>query len=75
MEAWRKSSRCYIPAMIKIVIEIKELDEGERKAMNVALKSEKDQPTALEEGLWKKVMPAVKDLLLNSGLMGTRASE
>jgi len=71
--AWRKSSPCYIPAMIEIIIEIKELDEGSRKAMNVALKSKKNDPTALEEGMKDRIFPAVKDLLLNSGAMGDRA--
>jgi hypothetical protein len=59
--------------MIEIIIEIKELDEGSRKAMNVALRQEKNEPTALEEGMKDRILPAVKDLLLNSGAMGDRA--
>ena len=59
--------------MIEIIIEIKELDEGSRKAMNVALRQERNEPTALEEGMKDRILPAVKDLLLNSGIMGDRA--
>ena len=59
--------------MIEIIIEIKELDEGSRKAMNVALRQERNEPTALEEGMKDRILPAVKDLLLNSGVMGDRA--
>lgn len=59
--------------MIKVTIEIKELDEGSRKAMNVALRAEKDQPTALEKQFEERILPAVKDLLRDSGLLGERA--
>ena len=60
--------------MIEIIVEIKELDEGSRKAMNVALLAKKDQPTTLEEGMENRILPALKDWLLNSGVMGERAS-
>jgi len=60
--------------MIEIIIEIKELDEYSRQAINVALRAKKGQPTPLEEGMEKRILPAVKDLLLNSGVMGQRAS-
>jgi hypothetical protein len=59
--------------MIEIIIEIKELDEGSHQAMNVALKAKKEQPTSLEEGMNNRLLPAVKNLLLNSGVMGERA--
>jgi len=59
--------------MIKVTIEIKELDEGSRKAMNVALRAENDQPTALEKQFEDRILPAVKDLLRDSGLLGERA--
>jgi hypothetical protein len=60
--------------MVEIIIEIKELDEGSRKAINVALKSNKSQQTSLEEGMEKRILPKVEDMLLNSGVMGERAS-
>jgi hypothetical protein len=41
--------------------------------MNVALRQERNEPTALEEGMKDRILPAVKDLLLNSGVMGDRA--
>jgi hypothetical protein len=59
--------------MIEIIVEIKELDEGSRKAINVGLRAKKQQPTALEEGMNNRILPAVKNLLLNSGVMGERA--
>ena len=59
--------------MIKITIEIKELDEGSRKAMNIALRAEKDQPTPLEKQFEDRILPAVRNMLKDSGLLGERA--
>ena len=59
--------------MIEIIIAIKELDEDSRRGMNVALRTKKEQPTALEAGMNNRILPAVKNLLLDSGVMGERA--
>ena len=59
--------------MIKISIEIKELDEGSRKAVNVALRADRENETPIERGMESRILPAVKELLKNSGLLGERA--
>jgi len=59
--------------MIKITIEIKQLEEGSRKAMNIALRAEKEQPTPLEKQFEERILPAVRDMLKNCGLLGERA--
>ena len=46
--------------MVEIIIEIKELDEGSRKAMNVSLRAKQSKPTTLEEGMKDRIFPAVK---------------
>jgi hypothetical protein len=58
--------------MIKIIVEIKELDEGSRKAVNVALRADRENDTPIERGMEDRILPALKDLLKNSGLLGER---
>ncbi len=60
--------------MIEITIEIKELVGGSKKAINVALRAEKLNDTPIERGMEERIMPAVKALLRDSGLLGERAS-
>ena len=60
--------------MINITIEIKELDEGSRKAVNVALRANRENETPIEEGMEQRILPALKHLLRDSGLLGERAS-
>ena len=41
--------------------------------MNIALRAEKEQPTPLEKQFEERILPAVRDMLKNSGLLGERA--
>lgn len=60
--------------MIEITIEIKELAEGTKKAINVGLRSKKTNDTPIERGMEDRILPAVKHLLKDSGLLGERAN-
>lgn len=60
--------------MIEITIEIKELIEGSKKAVNVALRTKKSNDTAIERGMEERILPAVKKLLGDSGTLGQPAS-
>ncbi len=60
--------------MIEITIEIKELIEGSKKAVNVALRTKKSNDTPIERGMEERILPAVKTLLRDSGTLGDRAS-
>ena len=60
--------------MIKVTIEIKELDEDSRKALNVALRVNRDTDTPIERGMESRLLPAIKHLLRDSGLLGERAN-
>ena len=60
--------------MIKVTIEIEELDKNSRQAVNVALRVNRDKETAIERGLEQRILPAVKHLLRDSGLLGERAN-
>ena len=59
--------------MIEITIEIRELAEDSKKAVNVALRAKRTGETPIERGMEGRILPAVKDLLKNSGLLGERA--
>ena len=59
--------------MIEITIEIRELAEDWKKAINVALRSKKTKETSIERGMEDRILPAVKNLLKNSGVLGDRA--
>jgi hypothetical protein len=59
--------------MINITIEIKELDEGSRKAVNVALTANRENDTSIERGMEDRILPALKHLLRDSGLLGELA--
>jgi len=61
-------------AMIEITIEIKQLLEDSKKAINVALRAKKTNDTPIERGMEERILPAVKALLRDSGLLGERAS-
>jgi hypothetical protein len=58
--------------MINVTIEIKELDEGSKKALNVALRVNRDKETPIERGMERRILPAVKHLLRDTGLLGER---
>jgi len=60
--------------MIEITIEIRELIEGSKKAVNVALRAKKTNDTPIERGMEERILPAVKTLLRDSGILGGRAS-
>jgi hypothetical protein len=60
--------------MIEIIIEIKELVEGSKKVLNVALRTKTTNDTPIERGMEERILPAVKNLLGDSGLLGERAS-
>jgi hypothetical protein len=60
--------------MINITIQIKELDEGSKKAVNVALRANRDNDTPIERGMEDRILPALKHLLKDSGLLGEKAS-
>jgi len=49
--------------MIKLIIEIEELSDDPRKAVNVGWKTEKERPTSKENSLAQGISPALKDLL------------
>lgn len=59
--------------MVEITIEISELAEDSEKAVNVALRAKRTNETPIERGMKDRILPAVKDLLKNSGLLGERA--
>jgi hypothetical protein len=59
--------------MIEITIEIKELAEGPKKAVNVALRAKRTTETPIERGMEARILPALKHLLKDSGLLGERA--
>jgi len=56
--------------MIEITIEIQEVTEGAKKAVNVGLRAEKTNDTPIERGMEDRILPAVKHLLKDSGLLG-----
>ena len=56
--------------MINITIEINELDEGSKKAINVALRANRENETPIERGMEDRILPALKQLLRDSGLLG-----
>jgi hypothetical protein len=60
--------------MINITIEIRELDEGSKKAINVALRANRENETPIEKGMEDRILPALKQLLRDSGLLGERAN-
>ena len=59
--------------MIEITIEIKELAEGSKQAVNVALRAKRTKETPIERGMEGRILPAVKTLLRDSGVLGERA--
>jgi hypothetical protein len=59
--------------MIEITIEVRELAEDSKKAVNVALRAKRTNETPIERGMEDRILPAAKDLLKNSGLLGERA--
>ncbi len=60
--------------MIEITIEIEELTEGPKKALNVALRTKKSNDTPIERGMEERILPAVKTLLRDSGMLGKRGN-
>ncbi len=60
--------------MIAITIEIEELIEDSKKAVNVALRTKRSNDTPIERGMEERIFPAVKTLLRDSGTLGERAS-
>ena len=61
--------------MIKLIIEIEELREDPRRALNVALKIEEEKATLVEESLQRRIYPELKKLLQRPGLFGEPAQD
>ena len=55
--------------MIHVTIEIKELNNGPVKDLNVALRVNRDKETPIEQSLERRLLPALNDLLRNSGIL------
>jgi hypothetical protein len=49
--------------MIKLIIQIEELSDDPRKAVNGGWKTEKERPTTKEDSLAQGISPALKELL------------
>jgi len=64
---------CYIPDMIEITIEISELAKDSKKAVNVALRVKRANETAIERGMEGRILPALKNFLKDSGVLGERS--
>jgi hypothetical protein len=56
--------------MIKVIIEITELDEGSKKAINVALRVNREDETPIERGMERRILPPLKELLKKPGVLG-----
>jgi hypothetical protein len=56
--------------MIKVIIEIRELDEGSQKALNVALRVNRENETPIERGMEQRILPPLKELLKKPGMLG-----
>jgi hypothetical protein len=50
--------------MVKFLIEI-EADAGEPEALNITLKTQRSQPTEVEEKAARRLLPALRDLPKN----------
>jgi len=59
--------------MIEITIEIKEVMAGTQKAIDVGLMTKKANDTPVERGIKDRILPAGKNLLKDSGLLGEPA--
>jgi hypothetical protein len=56
--------------MIKLIIEIAEVKDGLHKSVNVALRTEREQNTTIEDNLERRISPAWKKLFETPGLLG-----
>ena len=57
--------------MIKLVVEIKELEKGQN-ATDVVFRTEKEHPTKMEEFVEERLSPVLKEALTQWGLHDER---